>query len=920
MAHILYNIVIFPVEQLIEFAFNVFYSIFNNHGIAVLGVSFTVTIACLPLYAVAERWQRIQREKERILKPAVDNIKAVFKGDKQYMLLSTLYRQNQYHPLMALRSSFGILIQIPFFFAAYGYLSDLEMLKGVSFLFIRDMGQADGLISLNGMSINVLPAVMTAINIFSGLVYTKDLGLRDKIQIYGLAGLFLVILYNSPAGLVLYWTMNQVFSLIKNCFEAKNVSFGRFAWLSITAVLFITAGFIVLKRDDFRILNRCFACLYPVLMVLIPVIARKIRKSSGRRILKTGISVFGPSSGITDRNRNCIFLISCLVMAILTGLVIPSLTVASSVSEFADIEGVGNPAYYVWNALSQSAGFFCFWAGCVYFLYSRNKKLQQGLMYAAVFLAVSSTVNAFIFTGNYGTMISSLNFDGGFHEQKSWFLAVNFMTVILLIPVTFLVTYIKPKISLTVMALLFFAFTGMGCISMKTVYSEYGMMKTSAVPADLNRDRIEKVFHLAKASTGKKNVVIFMMDRGQGAFIESIFGECPELYRQYEGFTRYGNVVSFQGNTLLGVPGIHGGYEYTPEEMNRRADVKRIDKHNQALLMMPRIFTEQADFTAVEADPSWAGYSVVPDLSIYAAYDKIKAVNLFGKYNSLLRTEEDFSSSVLIDRNMLWSGFFRISPVRFRRMIYDEGKYWSLKNNSFFNLSVDFFNRYPCMFLLKDMTSFSSKKDSYICITNEMCHDESNCRLQAPDFVPVKEVTVHGKGTHSDVFGYDVNAAALKRIGEWLEYLKSNDCYDNTRIIIVSDHGAPVTLESDFPEHKTVHTEDLTLEIPNGSFFPYLLVKDFNSRGKLKTDMTFMTTADVPVIAMKGVIKNPVNPFTGTPVTDELKKHGAKVVLNRRWSPFRHHHDEYLFTIKEEDKATVRENIFDPDNWTQGWE
>ncbi len=64
---------------------------------------------------------------------------------------------------------------------------------------------------------------MTIINIGSGIIYTKGFPLRDKLQLYGMAGLFLVLLYNSPAGLVYYWILNNIFSLVKNLFyKLKN--------------------------------------------------------------------------------------------------------------------------------------------------------------------------------------------------------------------------------------------------------------------------------------------------------------------------------------------------------------------------------------------------------------------------------------------------------------------------------------------------------------------------------------------------------------------------------------------------------------------------------------------------------------------------------------------------------------------------
>jgi membrane protein insertase Oxa1/YidC/SpoIIIJ len=125
---------------------------------------------------VAEKWQQIERDTQKRLKPKIDKIKAVFKGDEQYIILSNYYRQNHYHPVYALRSTFGLLIQIPFFIAAYSYLSQLEVLKNESFFFISDLGAPDGLISAGSLSVNMLPIAMTVINIIAGAIYLSGGG------------------------------------------------------------------------------------------------------------------------------------------------------------------------------------------------------------------------------------------------------------------------------------------------------------------------------------------------------------------------------------------------------------------------------------------------------------------------------------------------------------------------------------------------------------------------------------------------------------------------------------------------------------------------------------------------------------------------------------------------------------------------
>lgn len=105
MAHILYSIIIYPITFLIEIILQFGEKLFNNTVISILGVSTAVSLFCLPLYIIAERWQQKERAQIAKLKPKVDKIKEVFKGDEQYMILATFYKQNHYHPFYAFRNS-----------------------------------------------------------------------------------------------------------------------------------------------------------------------------------------------------------------------------------------------------------------------------------------------------------------------------------------------------------------------------------------------------------------------------------------------------------------------------------------------------------------------------------------------------------------------------------------------------------------------------------------------------------------------------------------------------------------------------------------------------------------------------------------------------------------------------------------------
>jgi membrane protein insertase Oxa1/YidC/SpoIIIJ len=110
-----------------------------------------------------------------------------------------------------MRSSFGLFLQVPFWIAAYQLLSQYQPLNGVSFLVFEDLGKPDGLL----WGFNLLPFIMTALNMAAAFVYTKSLSRTEQIQPLVLASLFLVLLYSSPAGLLLYWTFNSLFSLLR---------------------------------------------------------------------------------------------------------------------------------------------------------------------------------------------------------------------------------------------------------------------------------------------------------------------------------------------------------------------------------------------------------------------------------------------------------------------------------------------------------------------------------------------------------------------------------------------------------------------------------------------------------------------------------------------------------------------------------
>ena len=94
-----------------------------------------------------------------------------------------------------------------------------------------------------------------------------------------------------------------------------------------------------------------------------------------------------------------------------------------------------------------------------------------------------------------------------------------------------------------------------------------------------------------------------------------------------------------------------------------------------------------------------------------------------------------------------------------------------------------------------------------------------------------------------------------------------------------------------------------------------LLVKDFNSHGNLKYDYNFMTNADTPSLAVKDIIKNAKNPFTGNllEVSDSEKAGFVKIAVAPLENLRIRNNTKYK--VNDSQWYTVKENIFNEENW-----
>ena len=869
---IIYNMLITPLVYLFQFIFIFVYSRTLNFFVSTIILSICVNVLTLPLYNRADIMQKKEFSKKRELEKWEKHIKKTFKGEEKFMMLQTYYRQKGYKPYQSLNGILPLLLEIPFFMAAYSFLSNLNLITGVSLWRIADLSQPDKLICVSGVAINILPIIMTIINILSVKVYSDDISLKNKIQLYVFAIVFLILLYNSPSLLCIYWIMNNLFSLIKNI------------------IYRIISHYKKEKEEESEEQDE------------------KNSKKDDKKI--TGLLIF-----------------SLIQIVLFAGLFIPSKIVASAPEDFFERSLSVNPSYYIMNNVVLYAGIFLFWGGMIYYL--SNEKARNIIVQIVVILSLIFIFD-YVLMDNMGMMTKYFTYI----SAPTITTINNIRNIVVIISIIVLVHCIYKK---RAGILNYFMIAGgilfivIGLLNVYKISSDFNTKKSAFETRNNNTE-----IHLSKNG---KNVVVIMMDRMVGQFIPYFLNEKPELMESFSGFTYYSNTVSFGNSTNTGTPGLYGGYEYIPQENNKKTDVSLKDNQNEALKVMPVLFLNNG-YNVMVSDPTYAGYNWIPDLSIYDDYPDIATSITMGMMSD---NKELYNVKQLCSRNAFFNSLFNVLPSFVKTLVYENGNYYNPNRNYYisyqetrsnhvaYGISDDYYDSYCVLDKMENLTYIDEDtNNNFFMMSNDLTH--SPCLLKEPEYEPQLHVDNtqfdSNNPIRQDFYGntilfddnddrtrdrlkdYQAQMSAMIKLGEWLDYLKEQNVYDNTRIIIVSDHAADEFLYNEYI---------YSLKSPDGietladlfRFQCTLLVKDFDSK-EFSVNEEFMTNADVPAIAVDGLIDNKINPFTGKEISTKYKTEN-ELQLNYTINASIDHNNGNVYL--PEHWFSVHDNIFDINNW-----
>ena len=204
------------------------YKLTGNFGIAILLITFLVKLAFFPL---ANR-SYLSMAKMKAVQPQMQALRERYPDDKtrQQQELMELYKREKINPVAG---CLPMLIQIPVFFALYKvFLINIEMRQAPFFGWIRDLSVPDptnifnlfGLIPYDPthlpmighfLAIGIWPLIMGFTQFLTTKMNPEPPDPVQRQMFAWMPVIFTFMLAGFPAGLVIYWTWNNLLSLLQ---------------------------------------------------------------------------------------------------------------------------------------------------------------------------------------------------------------------------------------------------------------------------------------------------------------------------------------------------------------------------------------------------------------------------------------------------------------------------------------------------------------------------------------------------------------------------------------------------------------------------------------------------------------------------------------------------------------------------------
>lgn len=191
---------------------NGLHSLGFSYGFSIIGITIIIKLLFWPLTQASTR----SMKRMQALQPQMKALQEKYKDDPRKMNQKLMEFMKE-HKVSPLGGCLPILLQIPVFIGFYQMLQSAIELRGARFLWACDLSQPDTVAVLFGFPLNPLPLIMGATQFWQARLTPVSPGadpIQQKMMQY-MPLMFIFILYNFSAGLALYWTVQNLLSILQ---------------------------------------------------------------------------------------------------------------------------------------------------------------------------------------------------------------------------------------------------------------------------------------------------------------------------------------------------------------------------------------------------------------------------------------------------------------------------------------------------------------------------------------------------------------------------------------------------------------------------------------------------------------------------------------------------------------------------------
>jgi len=190
-----------------------------SYGLTIIAITVLIKLLFWPLTNASTKSQK----RMQALQPQLKVIADKYKDDpaKKNQKTMEFWKEHKINPM---GSCLPTLLQIPVFFGFYWMLRNAIELRGVPFLWAYDLSQPDTVAYLGGFPINPLPLIMGATQLWQAQLMPASPGMdpgQQKVMKF-MPLMFIALLYRMSAGLTLYWTVQNLLSILQTKITKTN--------------------------------------------------------------------------------------------------------------------------------------------------------------------------------------------------------------------------------------------------------------------------------------------------------------------------------------------------------------------------------------------------------------------------------------------------------------------------------------------------------------------------------------------------------------------------------------------------------------------------------------------------------------------------------------------------------------------------